>query len=150
MLAFRGCFGFRGIMLRILGFRVSGGILPGTSLPMTGGGSGMSSRFFGMGCGLGIRGPCAVRLRGVGIRCIPFILRLPMSVGSGLFLMSGLLGRRSGWGVLPIECWTLPPMGGRCVGARRFFSTLGRSGLGFRSCRLLRKRLLFMGTAGFR
>jgi hypothetical protein len=42
MLACRGSLNFRGIMLRILGFRVSGGILPGTSLPMTGGGLGMS------------------------------------------------------------------------------------------------------------
>jgi hypothetical protein len=42
MLACRGGLNFRGIMLRILGFRVSGGILPGILSPKMGGGLGMS------------------------------------------------------------------------------------------------------------
>jgi hypothetical protein len=42
MRAFRIGLCFRAIMLRILGFRASGGILPGTSWPMTGGDSGTS------------------------------------------------------------------------------------------------------------
>ncbi len=75
MLACRGGLHFRGIMLRILGFRVSGGIIPGICAPKTGGGLGMSSRFFGMACGLGIRGPFAGNRSGAGIKCIPCILR---------------------------------------------------------------------------
>jgi hypothetical protein len=73
-----GCLGFLhflGIMLRILTFRVSGGILPGISWPTMGGGLGMSLRFFGTGCGLGIRDPRAGSLPGGEIRFIPFILR---------------------------------------------------------------------------
>ena len=75
MLGCRGGLNFHGIMLRILGFRVSGGILPGIFWLRMGGGSGTNSRFFDMGCDLGIRRRLADDLGGGGIRCIPFILR---------------------------------------------------------------------------
>jgi hypothetical protein len=48
MLACLGGLNFRRIMQRILGFSLSGGILPGIWWPMMGGGLGMSLRFFGM------------------------------------------------------------------------------------------------------
>jgi hypothetical protein len=75
MLECRTGLNFLGIMLRILGFRVSGGILPGISWRTMDGGLGTSSRFFGTGCGLGIPGRRAESPRGGGIKCIPFILR---------------------------------------------------------------------------
>jgi|GEM_PF-5582557 len=75
MLACLGGLYFLGIMLRILGFRASGGILPGIWSRMMGGGLGMSSRFFGMGCGLGILRRRGANRLGAGIRFIRFILR---------------------------------------------------------------------------